>query len=306
MQKHEHHKQGRIDKLVAAHLDAMRARKYSVKTIKAYAGPLNRFVLYLAERGIERVQDVTSRDIEQYQLALLDHGFKEATQSGYLRAVRDFFKYLEKSQHIFTNPAAELTIGRGCRDLQPVPTEADVKRLLAQPDLSKPVGVRDRAILETLYSTALRLEELVSLNVYDPIMKQARLRVLGKGSKERVVPLGKQAVRWLKLYLKDVRPGWIKDPDESALWLGVRGGRRLHPIQIQHDIKQYSEEAKTSVPISAHALRRACATHMLRNGAHPVQIQMLLGHATLGTLSQYLRVTITDMMKMHKGSRLGR
>ena len=295
----------RIDVLLGEFLQGMKSRNYSRTTIKTYTGPLKKFILFLAERQVVRVQDVTAADLEKYRLLLVERNYSDPTRELYLRCVRDFFRHLEKTQRIFINPAEDIVIHRPGRKLQPVPTEEEVSRLLAQPDVTTPEGIRDRAYLETFYSTGVRLEELTGLRLYDPLVKQGRLRVFGKGRKERVVPLGRQACFWLRKYVKDVRPQLQKNPDEPALWLGVRGGRPLHRFQIQHDIKRYAEQAGTATHITAHSLRRACATHMLRNGAHPVQIQMLLGHATLHNLSQYLRVTITDMTKMHRRSKPG-
>jgi integrase/recombinase XerD len=248
---------------------------------------------------------VTALDLEQYRLLLVEKPYAAPTQELYLRCVRDFFRHLERTQRLFANPAADIVIHKPGRALQPVPTEADVRKLLAQPDTTTPAGVRDRAYLEMFYSTGIRLEELVGLDLADPILKQGRLRVFGKGRKERVVPLGKHALAWLRQYLKDVRPAFQKDPDEQALWIGPRAGRRMQAVQIQQDLQRYSRQARLAISISPHALRRACATHMLRNGAHPVQIQMLLGHVTLHNLSQYLRVTVTDMAKMHRRSKPG-
>lgn len=293
-----------INELLAEYLQSMKSRNYCRKSIKTYNGSLKKFILFLSGHGIIRIQDVTPGDLEKYQLSLIERDYSAATSTLYFRCVRDFFKYLEKAQHIFTNPAGDIVVRKLGRKLQPVPTEEEVRRLLVQPDVTTPKGIRDRAYLEMFYSTGIRLEELSGLRLYDPIIKQGRLRVFGKGRKERVVPIGSKALFWLRKYVKDVRTKLQKDPDEQALWLGLRGGP-LHILKIQQDIRRYAEQAGIQTHITAHALRRACATHMLRNGAHPVQIQMFLGHATLDNLSQYLRVTITDMTKMHRRSKPG-
>jgi integrase/recombinase XerD len=181
-----------------------------------------------------------------------------------------------------------------------------MKALLSQPDISRPTGIRDRAVLEVFYSTGARLEELCGMNVHDADLKQGRIRITGKGNKERAVPMGRQAVYWTERYLKDVRPGFLrKRPDEPALWLGV-AGKRINPLIVERFIRRYGEKAGIKHPVTPHTLRRACATHMLRGGAHPVQIQMLLGHASLRILSRYLKVTITDMMKTHARGKPGK
>ncbi len=129
---------------------------------------------------------------------------------------------------------------------------------------------------------------------------------MGKGKKERVVPLGKHAAYWLKNYLETARPNLCKGPDKQALWISRTSGKKLTSFSIDKLIRKYAKEAGIKKQMSAHTLRRACATHMLLNGAHPVQIQILLGHSTLSSLTQYLKVTITDMKKMHKRSKPGK
>ena len=293
-----------IEALVESHLDALQTRRYSARTIATYRAALKRFAAYIADRKIRRIQDVTGQHLEGYHLSLLDQQFSEHTIDGYMRCIRQFFAYLEENQHLFTDPAADLVVRRPPRRLLSVPTEKDIAKLLAQPDTATAEGVRDRAWLEVLYSTGIRLQELATLNVCDSVLAQGRLRVFGKGAKERVVPLGRQAVHWLREYLQEVRPSLLKNEDEPALWLGTRCGRRLHTNQIQDYIRAYAQKAGLK-GITPHALRRACATHMLHHGAHPIQIQLLLGHSNMRNLSQYLRVTIAELREMHAKTRLG-
>ncbi|MCP4124617.1 MAG: tyrosine-type recombinase/integrase, partial [Bacteroidetes bacterium] len=191
------------------------------------------------------------------------------------------------------------------RGLRPVPTEEELEQLLAVPDVSGPVGLRDRAILEVAYGCGLRRSELAGLSILDPDIKNGSLRVSGKGNKERIVPLGRQAVKWLKMYLHQARPKLLKgDPDDKGLWISTRG-RKMDGAAIRQQLKRYADKSGIETPTDLHSLRRACATHMLRNGAHPVDIGMLLGHSNLKTLSQYLSVTISDLRKMHKNTKLG-
>jgi len=165
--------------------------------------------------------------------------------------------------------------------------------------------VRDRALIETAYATGARREELARLTVLDVDLDNQRLRVLGKGSKERVLPLGKQAVQWLQRYIRESRQKLLKEKlDEPALWIDLHG-KPLAYEAFQQILTRHSYAAAIRPAISAHALRRACATHMLKNGAHPLQLQMLLGHATLKTLSQYLRLTVVELQQTHQQSNPG-
>jgi len=181
----------------------------------------------------------------------------------------------------------------------PVPGEEEVALVLARPDTSRPTGVRDRALLETAYGTAARLQELTRLRVGDLDLRGGTVRLLGKGNRERVAPLGRQAVQWLGRYLREARPALLRNRESEALWIG-RSGRALGYAAVRTVLRVHSRGA-----VSPHGLRRACATHMLRAGAHPVQIQALLGHASLRSLRHYLKVTIAELAAMHAASRLG-
>ena len=280
--------------------------KYSKKSISSYKQALSRFVSFLTAMDIKRLADVTEGDLAAYRRELIDQRYADQSIGLYLRAVRKLFGYLEASQQIFIDPARSLIIPKVTTTIQPVPSEDDMKNLLRVPDLSRPTGIRDRAVIETFYSTGSRLEELCGMNVYDTDLKQGRIKITGKGNKQRVVPMGRQAAFWTDKYLKEVRPRFLrKKPDEHALWLGFLG-RRINPLIVERLVRDYGKKAGITRPVTPHALRRACATHMLRGGAHPVQIQMLLGHASLRILSRYLKVTITDMMKTHARANPGK
>ena len=288
------------------YLQSLAARKFSKKSIQTYRIALSRFYSFLIDNGLKRLQDVSGGDLEQYRRELMDDDFADASLVVYLRAVLHLFTFLEECQAIFVNPAKGMVIPQARNKLMPVPSEKEVKSLLAAPDVSTLTGIRDRAVMEILYSAGVRLAELVGMNIFDVNIKQGHARVLGKGNRERVVPLGRKAASWMKKYLSDVRPVFAKNrPDERALWLG-RMGKRFNPLIVERMLKTYSIEAGISPTITPHSLRRACTTHMLQNNAHPVEIQMLLGHGSLKSLSQYLKITIRDMKKMHNQSRPGR
>lgn len=291
---------------VGQYLDHLKTLKYSPKSINSYKQALYRFVSFLTAKDIARPADVTSKDLDGYRLELVDQGYADQSIGLYLRAVRGLFKYLEDTGQVFINPAAALIVPRVKEKLKPVPTEDDMQNLLARPDLSTLTGIRDRAIIETFYSTGVRLEELCGMNVYDADLRQGRVKVTGKGSRQRVVPLGRQAAFWTDKYLKQVRARFLrKRADEHALWLGF-AGRRINPLIVERFIREYGKKAGIRHPVTPHALRRACATHMLRGGAHPVEIQLLLGHGSLRVLSRYLKVTIADMMKTHSKGKPGK
>lgn len=289
----------RLNTYINDYLQTLAALNYSPKSIISYKHALARFSSFLTAKNRDRVQDVTVNDLDTYRLELVDQDYSSQSISLYLRAVKKLFSHLEQHQHIFINPALTVHIPKVKTKIKPVPTEEDMNTLLSMPDLSTLTGVRDRAIIETFYSTGLRLEELTRMKIVDTDLNQGRAKVMGKGSKQRVVPLGKKAIHWIEKYLHDVRPAFLREtPDDHALWLGAMG-RRINPLTIERFVSDYGKKANIPHPVTPHALRRACATHMLRGGAHPVTIQMLLGHASLKTLSHYLAVTIIDMKKTH-------
>ena len=300
------HKYKEEDESQRQFLAHARGRNYSHSTLESYSYSLKTFRAFLSQRGVNKMQDVQADELTAFRLWLVDSGLKPNTQEIHLSNLRAFFNWLEKTGAIFLNPARGLVIQRPERPLLPVPTEAEMRKLLAQPDLSARLGIRDRALLETAYSTGARREELWRMNALDPDLREGRVRILGKTRKERVVPLGRQAVHWLKIYIGEVRPQLLKGRlDQEALWLG-KEGQRLGPQSILAQIRRHARAAGIKTTITPHTLRRACATHMLRGGAHPVQVQMLLGHATLTTLGQYLRVTIRDLIQTHRSSNPGK
>ena len=176
--------------------------------------------------------------------------------------------------------------------------------LLAQPDVTTPAGIRDRAMLETVYSAGVRRRELLDMTVACLDLENGRARIMGKGQRERMVPLGAEAIRWLRIYLKQVRTVKAKEYSRDALWLG-RSGRPMgyeNPPQL---LARYGKAPGITTRIGLHSIRRACATHMLRRGASAASIQLLLGHADMCHLSEYLKVSISDLKKAHEESRLG-
>jgi integrase/recombinase XerD len=293
--------------IIRDYLDELKRRNFSGHTIANARRVLNRFTAFLQAQAVARIQDVGEAQLEQYRLFLVDKKrYAASTTIQCMHQLKTFFDNLAKRQVVFVNPAENMPRQRKPVRLQPVPTEKEMKRILNQPDISDPAGIRDRAIMEVFYSTGMRNDELFKLNINDPQLRNCRLRIFGKGRKERVVPVGKNAMLWLSRYLEEVRPLFQTNPDELALWLGDSCGRRLNAQIIGRNIKAYWRKAGIRTRITPHAFRRACATHMLRNGAHPVEIQMLLGHADLSSMAQYLQVTIGDMRKMHKASKPGK
>ena len=290
---------------VKAYIERLRDLRFAPMTLKKKLFCIRIFLDWLGKDDT-LLQDVTPQHIEKFLACQRGSGLAGATVDGLAGDLRKFFRYLEDTRKIFASPMANLKIHWTPKRLKPVPTEEEMLQLLAAPDTNGMFGLRDRALLETAYSTGARLSELLGMTIFDPDLDNGCVRIMGKGSKERIVPLGKQAVLWTRQYLKTSRPRLLKERiDVHALWLGSDGSP-LHKSRLESIVSKYRAKSGIETPVSPHALRRACATHMLRGGAHPIQVQMLLGHATLNSLSQYLQVTIADMKKMHDHSKVGR
>lgn len=312
-------------KAVDGFLKYAHSRRYCAHTIRQYDYTLRKLMPFLAARDRYRLQDVSRDDLEAFHRHLQETGMSLGSQENIMRATQKFFRWLEAGGKVFVDPTADLAMPRRGNRMVIVPTEEEMARLLAQPDTASPIGIRDRALMEIAYGCGLRRSELAGLSVQDPDPEQATLRVRGKGRKQRMVPLGKQALHWLDLYLKEAWPKLLSSKGgsasgvrdqlddssgadsaktEKALWITEKH-TPLEGGSIRQQVRRYVEKAGIRTPMNLHSLRKACATHMLAHGAHPVQIQMLLGHASLGHLNQYLSVTITDLKKSHHQSNPG-
>lgn len=281
----------------------LQARKCAPPTFRNKLHSLRGFVAHVAGQG-KTIRDVTRRDLDQYHLYLKRHRLAATTVFQAMAAIRAMFHYLEKAQYVFIDPAAGMVLRIPPKPLPYVPDEADIRKLLAHPKTNLRAGLRDRTFMEALYSTGARLEEMASVTLFDLNLERGLVKLYGKGRKERLAPLGRKACDWLRQYLK-MRVELLGDNlDEEALWLNNRGKRLSY--QGAEKIVLRNAQGAGLRPFSSHTLRRACATHMLRNGAHPVQIQELLGHGSMKYLSQYLRIAIPEIMTMHRHSKPGR
>jgi len=286
-------------------LSELESRRYSLRSIRTYRYPLRRFLLFLADNGGIPLQEVTPELIEKYRLSLVRSGFTGESLNTYLGALKKFFAYLEDAGIIFANPAENVKTPKVKRGIKDVPTPDEMKKFISVINITTHTGIRDRAMVETAYCCALRLNEMLKLTVFNIDFDNKTLRILGKGGKERILPLGKEAVKWLRKYVGKTRNELAEDANCEALWIS-KNGKGMNERTYQNMLREYAEKAELSGKVTAHSLRRACATHMLKNGAHPVAVQHLLGHADLSTLGRYLNLSLNDLRKAHEKSTLGR
>ncbi len=282
------------------------SRGYSPRTTALRAIHIGSFIRWCDERGIDRPQDVTRPILERYRRHLY-HYRKEngeplsfATQQQRLVPLRSFFRWLARENYLLSNPASELELPRVHRRLPLyVPSREEIERVMAQTLLHGEKGIRDRAILETLYSTGIRRAELVALKLYDLDIPQGALLVRqGKGMKDRYVPLGSRAIHWIRRYLDEVRPELVIEPDPGYVYLH-EFGEPFEKNRLSDLVKKYWRAAGVDRPGSCHLFRHAMATQMLENGADIRHIQAILGHSQLSTTEIYTHVTIGMLKQVH-------
>lgn len=257
-----------------------------------------------AERGVETAERLRREDLEAWLLYQVTRrtarglSLKPRSVNKQIEAVRVFLGWLGERGVV---PSVLVAVLEYVREPQLLPVSvlqhAQVKQLAAGVDTGSAEGVRDRALLELLYSTGLRSAEALGLDVGDVDLSQATAHVLGKGGKERVVPIGKTALRFLESYLRGVRPYLVRGA-EVALWVG-RDGKRMSYPALWRRVRKYAGKEDFGVTVTPHTFRRSCTTELIRAGANLWHIKELLGHENLDTLQHYARLTITDLKKTH-------
>jgi integrase/recombinase XerD len=267
-------------------------------TLAAYARDLQDFWEFLEARGREQWATVTLGDLKDYLAALEGRGLAARSRARKLSALRQFFRFLEREEAVAANPAALLDSPRLPRRLPKVLGESEVETLLAAPDPATPAGQRDGALLEVLYATGLRVSELVGLTLKQLDLRRGVVRPLGKGSKERVVPMVAPAVAKLELYLSQGRPRLLQGRPSPYVFLNRRGGK-LTRQGFWKILKNYARELGVR-DLSPHTLRHSFATHLLSRGANLRVLQLLLGHADLATTQIYTHLDAARLKEIHR------
>lgn len=268
-------------------------------TIESYRRDIAQLAGWLQKTGRGRIDRLASDDLQ----AFLAHRIEAARSSPrstarLTSAMKRFYQYLLRERLIDQDPSARLQSPKLTRALPKSLSEADVEALLAAPDVQTPLGLRDRAMLELLYATGLRVTELVTLAVAQIHLDMAVVRVTGKGAKERLVPMGETAADWIQRYLDESRPiilGGQKSPD---LFVTQRGHAMTRQM-FWHSIKSHAFAARIATPISPHTLRHAFATHLINHGADLRVVQLLLGHADITTTQIYTHVARERLKRLH-------
>lgn len=295
-----------MKELVEKFVEWMRVMNFSPRTIEARQVYLKAFLAWCGERDLVHAQDVTHQVLYRYQRQIYHMRkadgtpYSRSSQSGRLGTLKAFFKWCRKHRHLMHNPAADIDMPRGEYHLpKNILSIGEIEKVMTQPDLSTPLGIRDRAVLETLYSTGMRRSECARLAIHDVDYERGVVTIRqAKGNKDRVVPIGERAIAWIQKYLYDIRQNFVFGSDEGTLFLSQNG----LPISLNRvtDIAAVNiDAAELGKRGSAHLFRHSMATHMLEGGADIRYIQHILGHARLDSTQIYTQVAITKLKEVH-------
>lgn len=267
-------------------------------TLQAYRRDLVLFAQWLHPQALQQTQET---DIQRY-FAERHAQTRATTANRRLTVLRRYFRWALREQLVVADPTLRLEAAKQALRVPKTLTEAQVEALLAAPDTSTPLGLRDRTMLELMYASGLRVSELVEMKVFDVSLSEGVLRVMGKGSKERLVPFGQVALQWVQRYLGTARSELLGPRQSQDLFVTVRGstaGNAMSRVMFWTLVKRYALQARIRVPLSPHTLRHAFATHLLNHGADLRAVQMLLGHADISTTTIYTHVARERLAALH-------
>ena len=271
----------------------------SGKTIAAYSADLMRFGMFLEKKKVTSVTDIDTGLILTYLIHLRNRGLGARSRARHLVSLRGFFKFMTNEKIIEKNPAQQVDLPKTGLHLPDVLTVADVAALIDAPDRNQPEGLRDAAMLELLYGAGLRVSELTRLAMTGINLEAGFVRVFGKGSKERVVPVGRMALSAIQAYLDRSRPLLLKNRSSADLFV-TRRGSAMTRQSFWNLVGRYGRQAKLKKKITPHSLRHSFATHLLEGGADLRAVQMMLGHADISTTQIYTHVAHRQLVEAHK------
>jgi len=273
-------------------------RGLAPNTLESYGRDLRQFQTYLQSSDMDFIKNSDRTTIQGYLNALKVKGRAVSTISRNLAAIKSFYQYLAREHYVDKDPAANLESPKPEKRLPKILSITEVEELLCQPNAFLPAGLRDKAMLELLYATGIRVTELISLNVLDINLDMGYIKCFGKGSKERIVPLGSIAAKCVQEYIQKARTKLVRTYEESALFVNHHGNR-LTRQGFWKIIKKYAQEANIIQDITPHTLRHSFATHLLENGADLRSVQEMLGHADISTTQIYTQVTKNHLKEVY-------
>jgi len=275
-------------------------KNLSPRSVESYKSDITKFLSHLNDADISDLNDVRSNDISEYFKILRDLGISSSTSARYLSAIKGFFKYLSSQEYTEKDPAEILSARITERKLPSVLSFIEINKIIEAPNTSNILGIRDRAMLELFYSCGLRVSELINLKISDLYFEDEVIRVLGKGSKQRIVPIGSSAVEWITEYLKKVRPSLERKlKSENIIFLNKRG-TKLSRMGIWKIVDRYVKEAGIEKEFHPHTFRHSFATHLLEGGADLRAVQEMLGHADISTTQIYTHIDKDFIKQIHR------
>lgn len=274
-------------------------RGLSRNTMLSYGEDLSFYTRYLSSKGIDALSKVTKADIVNFMLSQKDKGLSANSISRQLTAVKMFHRFLMRERVLKSDPTSLVDSPKLSKKIPQALSLNEVDTLLAQPDIRAKQGLRDKAILETLYATGMRVSEISSLKKDNVNREVGFLRCIGKGNKERVIPLGKKAISSINRYIDASRPSLLRNKTSEFLFLN-RFGNRLSRQSLWKLIKNYARKARINKPIKPHILRHSFATHLLERGADLRSVQEMLGHANISTTQIYTHINKDRLKSIHR------
>lgn len=275
-------------------------KNLSENTTASYKNDLIKFISFLIENNVNDFDKVDAKLISQFFENQRKENISMSTTSRYMSSIKNFFQYLEDNNYIHKNPTLVLTNVKISRKLPDVLSFEEVDKILNMPNVDEIAGLRDKAILELLYSSGLRVSELINLKINDLFFEEEIIRVFGKGSKERVVPMGSSAINWIKKYLINSRP-FLENKIRSQNFLFLnRRGTKLSRMFIWQIVDKYSKQAGIQKEVHPHIFRHSFATHLLEGGADLRAVQEMLGHSDISTTQIYTHIDRNYIKQVHR------
>ena len=269
----------------------------SKNTLISYENDIKKFLIHMEHKNV-KLSEVTHSDINSFLSFRFSNGISSRSNMRLISSLKKFFLYLLSHNIIKKNPAESLESPRKIKSLPHTLDVESVDKLLNAPNIKSKLGARDKAMLEVLYACGLRVSELVTLKFSQVIMESNFVRVVGKGSKERIIPINDYALSFLKIYIDDYRPQFVRDKKIDSLFLSNRG-KEMTRYSFWHTLKKYAIQAGIREHLSPHTLRHAFATHMIKNGADLRVVQLLLGHSDLSTTQLYTHIAKNELKELH-------
>lgn len=289
------------DQFLQEYLTYLKLEKnLSPHSVSSYDSDITKFINYLDSCEVADLNEVKSQNISDYFEVLRDLGISTSTSARYLSAIKGFFRYLSSQQYIIKDPSEILSARITERKLPSVLSFEEINKIIESPETNGLLGLRDRAILELFYSCGLRVSELINLKISDMYFSDGVVRVLGKGSKQRIIPIGNSAVEWITEYLTRVRPTLEKKMKSGNIVFLNSRGTKLSRMGIWKIVDKYVKEAEIEKEFHPHTFRHSFATHLLEGGADLRAVQEMLGHSDISTTQIYTHINKDFVKQMHK------